>query len=137
MLHCYPAQLRTDNAGKYSGKLKKDPKEYGTLWLPTEPDPPDHNGKAKRLNQTIGDRARTILNASSLHSHSGSMPTLVQPTCKTFFPTSGLLPLPLYSSFLAQHLSHPSFILLVPGNLYMYCQRSKVSWNLEQLNASF
>ncbi|MBW0464062.1 hypothetical protein O181_003777 [Austropuccinia psidii MF-1] len=62
------AQLWTDNAGEYSGKLGKELEGCRTLWLPTETYLPDHNGKAERLNRTIGDMARIMLNASGLPS---------------------------------------------------------------------
>ncbi|MBW0489197.1 hypothetical protein O181_028912 [Austropuccinia psidii MF-1] len=68
MLHRDTAQLWTDNMGEYSGKLRKEIEGCRTLWLPTEPYLLDHNGEAERLNQTIWDMARTMLNASGLPS---------------------------------------------------------------------
>ncbi|MBW0493496.1 hypothetical protein O181_033211 [Austropuccinia psidii MF-1] len=68
ILHRYLAQLQTYNAGEYSGKLGRELKNFGNLWLPTEPYYPDYNFKAERLNKTIADMERTILNACGLPS---------------------------------------------------------------------
>ncbi|MBW0470853.1 hypothetical protein O181_010568, partial [Austropuccinia psidii MF-1] len=63
-----PVILRSDNTGKYSKKLKEQLNQLGTEWVPTEPYRPDQNGEAERVNRTLGDMARTMLNSSPLPS---------------------------------------------------------------------
>ncbi|MBW0518250.1 hypothetical protein O181_057965 [Austropuccinia psidii MF-1] len=64
----YPTQLRTDNAGKYSAALEANLWSMGTEWVPVEPYQPDFNGKAERVNRTLGDMATKMLNASNFPS---------------------------------------------------------------------
>ncbi|MBW0514228.1 hypothetical protein O181_053943 [Austropuccinia psidii MF-1] len=64
----YPMQLRTDNAGKYSVALEANLWSMGTEWVPVEPYQPDFNGKAERVNRTLGDMERKMLNSSNFPS---------------------------------------------------------------------
>ncbi|MBW0474948.1 hypothetical protein O181_014663 [Austropuccinia psidii MF-1] len=62
----FPEQLWTDNAGDYYAALEAELRSMGTEWVPVEPYRPDFNGEAERVNPTLGDMARTMLNSSNL-----------------------------------------------------------------------
>ncbi|MBW0490669.1 hypothetical protein O181_030384 [Austropuccinia psidii MF-1] len=64
----YPTQLQTNNEGEYSAALEAELWSMGTEWVPFEPYRPDFNGKAERVNRTLGDMVRTMLNSSNLPS---------------------------------------------------------------------
>ncbi|MBW0529477.1 hypothetical protein O181_069192 [Austropuccinia psidii MF-1] len=67
-LNKHPIILDSDNAGEYSKKLKEQLNQLGTEWSLTEPYLPDQNGEAERVNCTLGDMARAMLNVSPLPS---------------------------------------------------------------------
>ncbi|MBW0532160.1 hypothetical protein O181_071875 [Austropuccinia psidii MF-1] len=121
MLHQYLPQLQTDNAGEYSGKLRKELEGCGTLWIPTEPYRPDHNGEAERLNWTIGDMARMMMNPSGLPLTFWSYAYSCAAHVHNCLPNKKVAPLtPM------ECLNLLSYTLLVPRLLYMYCWRRRV-----------
>jgi hypothetical protein len=62
----YPKCIRTNNAPEYTGTLKKLLKPTGINYAPVPPYSPEQNGEAERVNQTLGDMARTMLHESKL-----------------------------------------------------------------------
>ncbi|MBW0502543.1 hypothetical protein O181_042258 [Austropuccinia psidii MF-1] len=84
-----PITLHRYNAGEYSKKLQEQLNQLGTAWSPMEPNRPDQNGEAERVNHTLGDMARTMLNASPLPPPFGAMPTLVQHISTIDYQTAG------------------------------------------------
>jgi len=59
--------FRSDGGGEYSSdSLKKYFKLYGIYHELTNPDTPQENGSAKRVNRTILDMARTMIKESDL-----------------------------------------------------------------------
>ncbi|KAI7934105.1 hypothetical protein MJO29_016536 [Puccinia striiformis f. sp. tritici] len=61
-----PKCLRSDNAPEYTGTLKKALNNVGVEFAPVTPYSPEQNGKAERVNRTIGDMARTMLHESQM-----------------------------------------------------------------------
>jgi hypothetical protein len=64
-----PAYLRCDNALEYIKALKPQLESVGTILAPVTPYSPEQNGKAERVNRTLGHMARTMLHSSELPSY--------------------------------------------------------------------
>jgi hypothetical protein len=63
----YPKFLRCDNGGEFTSKrFENILAECGIQLVTLAPYHPKENGKAKRVNQTINDMARVMLNGSGL-----------------------------------------------------------------------
>ncbi|MBW0589445.1 hypothetical protein O181_129160 [Austropuccinia psidii MF-1] len=62
-----PKALRTDNTREFtSGSFTAALAKLGIGFYPSLPYSPQENGKAKRLNRTLGDMARAMLTKSSM-----------------------------------------------------------------------
>ena len=60
-------RLHSDRGGEYLSKeFTNHLKQAGTLWNLTVHDTPEHNGVAKRLNQTLLEKVRAMLHTSQL-----------------------------------------------------------------------
>jgi len=66
--HKTPAAFRTDNGGQYvTTDLKKIVSSKGIIHEFTSPYSPESNGVAERLNRTIGDSLRAMLERASVY----------------------------------------------------------------------
>ncbi|MBW0536547.1 hypothetical protein O181_076262, partial [Austropuccinia psidii MF-1] len=67
--HRYPKTIRTDNAKEFVSSLfSQFLASKGIILAPSLPYSPSENGEAERLNQTLGDMARSMLLKSNLPS---------------------------------------------------------------------
>ena len=53
--------LKSDNGGEYSSdEFENYCAEHGIRMLKTEPETPQHNGVAERMNRTLNERAKSM-----------------------------------------------------------------------------
>ncbi|PLW43994.1 hypothetical protein PCANC_08571 [Puccinia coronata f. sp. avenae] len=109
----YPKYLRCDNGGEFiSKRFKSILAKQGICLVTSAPYHPKENGEAERVNQTINDMARVMLNNSGLPFEFWSYAQQTPRISTTAFLTPAYPPRPQSRFFSARNLPLTSSFLL-------------------------